>query len=313
MARASRNPAHRRRNVVLAAGFLVLIVVSSVVTLPWTLGRQDDGRAASPRRFEATNPAAALAEPSLVEGRPMGTDRLGRDVLARTMLGGGVSLVVGLAAAATALVVGTSWGLVAALAGGRVDALMMRVVDVLYGLPTVLLVVLLAVAGDGVRERLHWTMDGAGRALFDLALLWIAIGAVSWLTLARVVRGQVLSLRTRPFMESARVAGLSLPRLVRRYYLPWLVGPVVACTALIVPMAMLSEAFLSFLGIGVREPLPSWGNLASSALSELNPVRTRWWLLFWPCVLIAATLISLNVLGEWMRVRLDPRQREVAG
>jgi oligopeptide transport system permease protein len=125
-----------------------------------------------------------------------------------------------------------------------------------------------------------------------------------------VVRGQVLSVRARPFIESARVVGVPTRRLVGRYYLPWIAGPVVACTALIVPMAMLSEAFLSFLGIGVQEPLPSWGNMAASALSELNPVRSRWWLLLWPCVLIAGTLIALTVLGESLRTSLDPRQRE---
>ena len=133
---------------------------------------------------------------------------------------------------------------------------------------------------------------------------------MSWLTLSRVVRGQVLSIRSRPFVESARVVGVPTSRLILRYYLPWLAGPIIACTALIVPMAMLSEAFLSFLGIGVQEPLPSWGNMAASALSELNPVRSRWWLLVWPCVLIAGTLVALTIVGESVRQALDPRSRE---
>ena len=291
-----------------AALVLGLIVLASVASLPWTLSPKMAGEPVA--RFEATDPALALQPPS-PQGW-LGTDRLGRDVMARLLLGGGISLMVGLAAASTALVLGTAWGLAAAMSPGRVDNVMMRIVDILYGLPAILLVVLLAVAVDGVRQRAGWTLGGSGRLWLDLMTLWIAIGAVSWLTLARVVRGQVLSLRQQPFIESARVAGVPWTRQIRRYYLPWLAGPIIACTALVVPMAMLSEAFLSFLGIGVREPLPSWGNLASSGLSELNPVKSHWWLLLWPCVLIAVTLTALRVLGEALRTRLDPRQRVVA-
>ena len=291
-----------------AALVLGLIVLASVASLPWTLSPKMAGEPVA--RFEATDPALALQPPS-PKGW-LGTDRLGRDVMARLLLGGGISLMVGLAAASTALVLGTAWGLAAAMSPGRVDNVMMRIVDILYGLPAILLVVLLAVAVDGVRQRAGWTLGGSGRLWLDLMTLWIAIGAVSWLTLARVVRGQVLSLRQQPFIESARVAGVPWTRQIRRYYLPWLAGPIIACTALVVPMAMLSEAFLSFLGIGVREPLPSWGNLASSGLSELNPVKSHWWLLLWPCVLIAVTLTALMVLGESLRARLDPRQRVVA-
>jgi oligopeptide transport system permease protein len=302
---------HRRRRASnwLAGGFLVVVAVLSIATLPWTLARGEHG----PRRFEATAPAMALAAPSLQAPEAwLGTDRLGRSVTARVLLGGGISLVVGLAAAGTALILGTGWGLAAALGGHRVDAVMMRIVDVLYGLPSILLVVLFAVAMEGLQDRFAPSLTGGTRLLLDLATLWIAIGAVSWLTLSRVVRGQVLSLRARPFIESAKVVGVPTCRLVRKYYLPWIAGPVVACTALIVPMAMLSEAFLSFLGIGVQEPLPSWGNMAAAALSELNPVQSRWWLLLWPCVLIAGTLIALTVLGESLRTSLDPRQREPA-
>ena len=302
---ASRPHRSRRVSNWIAGGFLVLVAVASLLSLPWTLGGVDAGA-----RFEATAPARALAAPSLEHPEAwLGTDRLGRSVMARMLLGGGISLVVGLAAAGTALLVGTTWGLAAALGGGRVDSVLMRIVDVLYGLPSILLVVLLAVAIEGVQERLGPRMQGGTRLFLDLATLWIAIGGVSWLTLSRVVRGQVLSLRGRGFIESARVVGVPIRRQIRRYYLPWLAGPVLACTALIVPMAMLSEAFLSFLGIGVQEPLPSWGNMASAALAELNPVRSRWWLLLWPCLMIAGTLIALTVLGESLRRGLDPRQR----
>ena len=290
-----------------AAGVLIVIVLATIASLPWTLSIVDEGTSIA--RFEATDPQRALLPPAT--GSVLGTDRLGRDLLARLLLGGGISLMVGLAAAGTALVLGTSWGLVAAMAGGKVDSVMMRMVDILYGLPAMLLVVLLAVAVDGARQRAGWSPGSGGRLWLDLMTLWVAIGTVSWLTLARVVRGQVLSLRQQPFLESARVVGVSVPRQVRRYYLPWLAGPIIACTALIVPMAMLSEAFLSFLGIGVREPLPSWGNLAASGLSELNPVKSHWWLLLWPCLMIGITLMSLMVLGESIRTKLDPRQRSV--
>lgn len=287
----------------LAGGFLVLIALATVLSLPWTLARIGTD-ASSPRRFEATHPALALQAPS--SGAVLGTDRLGRDLGSRLLLGGGISLLVGLCAAGIALVLGTAWGIAAGLAGGRVDALLMRIVDVLYGLPSVLLVVVLAVAFDGVRERLG-IQSGSARLALDLVALFIAIGAVGWLTLARVVRGQVLSLKVRPFLDAAHVAGVGRWRLLRRYYLPWLAGPVLAYTALIVPTAMLAEAFLSFLGIGVREPLPSWGALAANGLSELNPVRFRWWLLVPPCILIAGTLVALTVMGESLRARTDPR------
>ena len=260
--------------------------------------------AAAPRRFEATNPKLALQAPG--SHGFAGTDRLGRDLGARLLLGGGISLLVGVCAAGTALILGTAWGLAAGLARPRVDALLMRIVDVLYGLPSVLLVVVLAVAFDGLRDRLGIDSPSA-RLFLDLAALFLAIGAVGWLTLARVVRGQVLSLKVRPFTDSARIVGVSKWRLVRRYYLPWLAPPVLAWSALIVPTAMLAEAFLSFLGIGIREPLPSWGALAASGLSELNPVRFRWWLLIPPCLLIAGTLVALTIMGESLRARVDPR------
>ncbi len=287
----------------LAGGFLAFIALATVLSLPWTLARIGTD-ASSPRRFEATHPALALQAPS--PEAVLGTDRLGRDLCSRLLLGGGISLLVGLCAAGIALVLGTAWGIVAGLAGGRVDALLMRIVDVLYGLPSVLLVVVLAVAFDGVRERLG-IESGTARLALDLFALFIAIGAVGWLTLARVVRGQVLSLKVRPFIDAAQVAGVGRWRLLRRYYLPWLAGPVLAYTALIVPTAMLAEAFLSFLGIGVREPLPSWGALAANGLSELNPVRFRWWLLVPPCMLIAGTLVALTIMGESLRARTDPR------
>ena len=236
----------------------------------------------------------------------MGTDRYGRDVLARCLLGGAVSLTVGLSAAAIAVVIGTLYGAIAGARRGLVDGIMMRFVDLLYGIPGLLLVVLLAVAVDGASARLGLEKTPALARIIDVAVLVVAIGGMSWLTMARVVRGQVLSLRERPFMEATRALGLSPARQFFRHVLPNLVGPVAVYAALAVPSAILSESFLSFLGIGIREPLPSWGSLASAGLTELNVVTARWWLLVWPCALIAVTLVALGLVGDGLRDALDP-------
>ncbi len=285
----------------------------------------------------------------------LGSDEFGRSLFYRVLAGGGISLMIGLLAAMVSVVVGTLYGALAAYTGGWVDGLMMRVVDILYGLPYVLLVVLLAIASEAVvdeyvsrtRARHAWSeravasavarngslaadeaalaevrergrsealdrfpqrqLSEGSRLVLDLATLVLAIGGVSWLTMARVVRGQVLSIKAQPFMEAARALGVPAHRQFLRHLLPNLVGPIVVYATLTVPQAILQESFLSFLGIGVKPPLPSWGNLAAAGLPEINPFRSHWWLLAFPCVLLALTLISLNVVGESLRERLDPR------
>ena len=266
---------------------------------PWWLPA---GEAAEDRRRLAAAAAAGQYLPSLW----LGTDRLGRDMLARCLAGGATSLAVGFVAALIALTVGTAYGAISGFAGGRTDALLMRVVDVLYGLPSILLVVLLAVAVDGLVERSGWQPRPAARQWVDLAVLFVAIGGIGWLTLARVVRGQVLSLRQRPFMEACEALAVPWSRRLLRHLLPNLAAPIMVYATLAVPTAMLAESFLSFLGIGVREPLPSWGNLAADGLQELNPYRSRWWLLAAPCAALSATLVGLNLVGDWLRRRFDP-------
>jgi len=262
-------------------------------------------------RYEAQDLSAALLAPMHRDASGalhiLGTDRLGRDLLARCCVGGCISLLVGLCAAAVSVGVGTLWGATSAEAGGRTDGFMMRVVDVLYGLPTILLVVLIAVAADGALERSGLKPGPVARQAIDLGILVIAIGGLSWLTVARVIRGQVLSLKARPFMESCTAIGMGRTRRFWMHLVPNLSGPIVVYSALAVPSAILSESFLSFLGLGVREPLPSWGNLAAAGLPELNPVVSRWWLLVFPCLLIALTLLSLNLVGDWVRDRLAGR------
>jgi oligopeptide transport system permease protein len=320
-------------------GALVVIVmlVGCLVTLPYTLARPPagagaggDGVGAMPRRFEATNLDAALLPPFWAHHaaderaradalgpdgpRPIfGTDRLGRDVFLRCLAGGGISLCIGMAAALVALLIGTAYGTISGYFGGRVDALMMRILDILYGLPNILLVVLLAVAVDGLIAKVGVDLSPATGQIVNVLTLLVAIGSVTWLTMARVIRGQVLSLKQQPFMEACRATGVPLARQFRRHLLPNLLGPIIVYATLTVPTAILSESFLSFLGIGVREPLPSWGNLAAGGLNELNIVRTRWWLLFWPCLFVGITLLALNFVGEWLREALDPKRAQRRG
>ena len=293
----------------------------------------------------------------------LGTDMLGRSLFVRCLTGGGISLGIGIAAALISVTIGTLYGALAAYAGGRTDAVMMRIVDVLYGLPYILLVVLLAVAGDALldewvtraRAREAWVrtearemlvergdaapsltdvrtlfedspelkddlveraivalpareMTAAMRTFFDLFTLLVAIGGVSWLTMARVIRGQVLSLKEQPFVEAARAVGARPSRIFVRHLLPNLVGPIVVYATLTVPQAVLQESFLSFLGIGVKPPLPSWGNLAADGLSEVNMYKSHWWLLLFPCLLLGVTLLALNFVGEGLREAFDPKR-----
>ena len=320
----------------VGAAIVAMMLIACLGTLPYTLGRTPAGAAGAaspprelPRRFEAGDTDLALLPPSWAPHTPaelnqienarrtsriststfFGTDRLGRSLFIRCLAGGGISLCVGLSAASVAVIIGTLWGTIAGWCGGRIDSLMMRIVDVLFGLPSILLVVLLAVAVDGVVERLGRDLDPAIRQFINILTLLVAIGGVSWLTMARVIRGQVLSLKHQPFMEACRAIGVPLRRQFFRHLLPNLLGPIIVYATLTVPSAILSESFLSFLGIGVKEPLPSWGNLAAAGLSELNIVRARWWLLLWPCLLIAITLLALNFVGEGLRERFDPKAR----
>lgn len=313
----------------LAGLLLGAIMLACLATLPWSVASVGSTSGAPVRRYEAANLELTLTSPNwwasspeidarfeservaghFVPSRVFGTDRLGRDLLARCLVGGVVSLTIGFFAAIVAIGVGTLYGALSAACGGRIDATMMRGVDVLYGLPSMLLVVLFAVAAEGIVERIGISKSGVSSQAIDVAILLLAIGATSWLTVARVIRGQVLSLRAQLFMEACRAVGVGWTRQFRLHYLPNVVAPVIVYAALAVPAAILSESFLSFLGIGVREPLPSWGNLAADGLAEVNTVRSRWWILLWPCLAIGATLLSLNFVGDAVRAVVDPASR----
>jgi oligopeptide transport system permease protein len=227
---------------------------------------------------------------------PMGTDNAGRDQLARVLQGGQISLFVGIIATIVSLIIGVSYGAISGYAGGRIDNLMMRVVDVLYSLPYVIVVIVLL------------SMFRSQTPRGQLTLLFIALGSVSWLTMARIVRGQVLSLKNQEFVLAARATGVSAPRIVFRHIVPNTLGPVIVYATLTIPQVMLTEAFLSFLGLGVQAPLASWGSLAADGVQNIAIFP---WQLIFPGVTMALTLFSLNFLGDGLRDALDPQMRTI--
>ncbi|HJY28703.1 MAG TPA: ABC transporter permease [Pyrinomonadaceae bacterium] len=227
---------------------------------------------------------------------PMGTDNAGRDVMARVLQGGQISLFVGILSTVVSLLIGVSYGAIAGYVGGRVDDVMMRVVDVLYSLPYIILVIVLL--------SLFRSQTPRGQ----LTLLFIAIGSVSWLTMARIVRGQILSLKNQEFVLAARATGVSASRIIFRHLVPNTLGPVIVYATLTVPQIMLTEAFLSFLGFGVQPPLSSWGTLAADGITNIAIFP---WQLIFPGVTMALTLFSLNFLGDGLRDALDPQMRTV--
>jgi oligopeptide transport system permease protein len=214
---------------------------------------------------------------------------------------------VGVAAATISVLIGVTVGLIAGFRGGLIDSALMRTVDVLYGLPYILLVILFKIAFEAPLTKLFGSPVAA-----NLVVLFGAIGLVSWLTMARVVRGQVLSLRSQPFIEACRAIGLPQARIFIRHILPNLIGPITVYATLTVPSAILQESFLSFLGVGVNPPLPSWGSLAAEGVNELSPVRFYWWMLIFPCILLVITLLSLNFMGDGLRDVFDPKRGEAA-
>ncbi len=265
----------RNRAAAVSALFLALVALACFAA-PWLPGLADP--AAQDLRLGAAPPGAP---------HWLGTDELGRDVLARILYGGRVSLLVGLVGTLVSLVVGVSWGAVAGYAGGKLDELMMRVVDVLYALPNIFLVIVLLVFFSR-----------------SLLMLFVALGLVQWLTMARIVRGQVLTLKQQTFVEAARALGAGDRSIVFRHIVPNTLGPVIVYSTLTVPAVILQEAFLSFLGLGVQPPGASWGTLIADGarVMALFP-----WLVLFPGLALSLTLLALNFLGDGLRDALDPQ------
>ena len=264
----------KNRMALIGLGLLLSLCVISLLT-PWI----------APYGYEEQNLLMGATPPSAEHW--LGTDIFGRDMLTRIMWGGRVSLMVGFIAPAVALAIGVIYGAVAGYIGGRVDMVMMRLVDILYALPFMIFIILLMVV--------------FGR---NLLLLFFAIGAVEWLTMARIVRGQVMSLRKQEFVEAAHSLGLSQWIIIRRHIIPNTLGPVIVYTTLTIPSVMLLEAFLSFLGLGIQPPQSSWGLLINYGVETMEEYP---WLLIFPGVALSLTLFALNFLGDGLRDALDPR------
>lgn len=238
-------------------------------------------------------------------GSVCGRDKLGRDILSRIFWGGRVSLIVGLVATLVSLVIGVTYGAISGYAGGWIDNLMMRIVDVLYSIPFVFLVIFVIsiLSEDSVKEAL------ASYGVDRITIFYFVVGAIYWLTMARVVRGQVVSLRNEQYVEAARSLGVSQLAIVFRHLVPNLFSIVLVYLTLTIPRVILFEAFLSFLGLGVEPPDVSWGLLANEGIQVITPVKIYWWLIVFPSLAIGATLFALNFLGDGLRDAFDPRMK----
>jgi oligopeptide transport system permease protein len=264
------------RSIRVTAGILLAVAIVALVG-PWI----------SPHDYATTNLENILSSPSLSNMHLFGTDDLGRDLFVRTMLGIRITLLVAIVASLVSLVIGVTYGAIAGFVGGRLDAAMMRFVDTLYALPFIFFVILLMVAF----ER-------------NFLLIFVAIGAINWLDMARIVRGQTLSLREREFVEAARLTGVSTLRIVFRHIAPNLIGIVVVYVTLTIPQAILVESFLSFLGLGVQEPQTSLGALVDAGVKHMEGAS---WALLIPATLLALILLCFNFLGDGLRDFFDAR------
>ena len=267
----------RNRTVAVSGGILLFVMLWAIIG-PWV----------SPHEYLATDFDRILRAPVATNMQFFGTDDLGRDLFVRTMLGVRVTLLVAVVASMVSLVIGVTYGAIAGYVGGRVDAAMMRFVDTLYALPFIFLVILLMVAF----ER-------------NFLLIFVAIGAINWLDMARIVRGQTLSLREREFVEAARLIGVSTPRIIFRHIAPNMLGIVVVYVTLTIPQAILVESFLSFLGLGIQEPQTSLGALVDAGVNQMEGAS---WMLLIPAILLATILMCFNFLGDGLRDFFDARR-----
>ncbi len=267
----------RSRAITISGGILVFVAVLAVL-----------GPLMSPHSYLTTDFDGRFIEPTLSNFHIFGTDDLGRDLFVRALMGGQITLLVAVIASIVSLVIGVAYGAVAGYVGGHIDAIMMRLVDALYALPFIFLVILLMV----VFER-------------NFLLIFVAIGAINWLDMARIVRGQTISLKQREFIDAAKLIGVPAWRIIFRHITPNLLGVVIVYVTLTIPQAILVESFLSFLGLGVQEPQTSLGALVNGGVSQMEQAP---WMLLIPAVLLAVVLLCFNFLGDGLRDVFDPRQ-----
>lgn len=299
----------KNRLAMLSLAFLSVVVMVSLAALVWT-----------PRSPSEINKGDGFRPPAWAEAAPgpgqsanyyfLGTDELGRDVFSRLLLGGTMSLAVGFLATLVALVIGVTWGLVAGYRGGAIDQVMMRIVDILYSLPYMFFVILLAAVSKDLVDAADARFGGVPAWVKTNALifvLFIAIGAVSWLTMSRIVRGQVLSLKQKEFIEAARALGVPMRKILFSHILPNCLGPIIIYATLTVAVVILEESFLSFIGLGVQPPFASWGTLAADGAQGISIYATRWWLVLFPGLMITSTLMAINFVGDGLRDAFDPR------
>ncbi|MBX3484139.1 ABC transporter permease [Phenylobacterium sp.] len=267
----------RNRAAVASVATLALLVLAAAV-----------GPYLTPFAYDQVDKADVWMPP-LTNGHLLGTDALGRDLLARLLTGLRVSLAIGLVATTVSLLIGVAWGATAGYVGGKLDEAMMRIVDVLYSLPFIFFVILLMVTFGS-----------------NIVLIFVAIGAVEWLTMSRIVRGQTLTLKNKEFVEAARAAGLGRTAIVARHIVPNLLGPVVVYVTLTIPAVILAESFLSFLGLGVQPPMASLGVLIAGGASDMELAP---WLLVFPSLVMVVTLMCFNFIGDGLRDAIDPKDR----
>jgi oligopeptide transport system permease protein len=289
--RLSRNPA-----ALAAAAILAILAVTALV-----------GPTFIPKSFQSPSPDR-FAEPSLVH--PFGTDALGRDLLYMVLTGASLSLVVGFCGAAVSLVVGTAYGLIAGYAGGRADAIMMRFVDILYSVPRLIFILILINAFNAYLQKFASAMEWDWLVDYSrIAILIVSLGMIEWLTMARIVRGQTLALKSRPFVSAARALGQSHASILFRHLLPNLSGVIIVYLTLTIPAVVIDESFLSFLGLGIQAPRASLGSLLADGAAALNTVKSYWWTIVFPAATMVLALLSLNILGDALRDAFDPRHR----
>lgn len=299
----------KNRPAVISAWFLLLLVI---VVIAWPIVLRvaehggPGGKAFATQFDPDTLSDDVVAAPS--KQHWMGTDVNGRDLFSRILFGAQVSLVVGMVGAAVSLIIGVLWGAVAGYLGGRWDDALMRFVDVLYSLPSIIFVIVLITTLEGRIKAWFDLVNAPGLARFcRLGFLFIGLGAVSWLNMARIVRGQVLTLRTRAFVEASKTLGARHRHILFKHILPNVLGVVIVYLTLTVPAIMLYESFLSYLGLGIQPPMSSWGRLIAEGAGQINTVRVYWWLLVYPGAFLVSTLLALNFVGDGLRDAWDVR------